>query len=251
MRASRRNRRRLVSGTISSRSSSIQRSSNTRRSSNIRRNNNIQPSSIRRSNSPLRSSNVRRRRARWCARLRASRRNRCRRLPALGRTRGSQSRQSGTGSCGTGSCGYGCCAGAEQSVNAATGQYRPSHNRARSGRRYDRGRDADPEDRERPRGVFRPRQDHRPHHHVRCRDRRNGAIRRAAGDRAGLLHAAADRGDQYRRLCRSRRGDAARRDQAHLHRLDVCREPRPARRRAPDLRRLAHRLRTASDGPGR
>ena len=35
------------------------------------------------------------------------------------------------------------------------------------------------------RGVFRPRQDHRPHHLVRCGDRRNGAVRRAAGDRAG------------------------------------------------------------------
>ena len=96
---------------------------------------------------------------------------------------------------------------------------------------------------ERPGGIFRPRQDHRPHHFVRRGDRRNGAIRRAAGHGAGLLHAAADRGDQHRCLCRSRRSDAAGRDQAHLHRLDVRLEPRPACRRASDLRRLADRLR--------
>ena len=34
--------------------------------------------------------------------------------------------------------------------------------------------------------------------------------------------------DQHRRLRRSRRGDAAGRDQAHLHRLDVRRKPGPA-----------------------
>ena len=93
-----------------------------------------------------------------------------------------------------------------------------------------------------PSGVFRPRQDHRPHHFVRRGDRRNGAIRRAAGHRAGVLHAAADRGDEHRCLRRRRRGDAQGRDQAHLHRLDVRFEPGPACRRASDLRRLADRL---------
>ena len=42
-------------------------------------------------------------------------------------------------------------------------------------------------------GVLRARQDHRPHHHLRCRDRRDGAVRRAAGDAARLLHPPADR----------------------------------------------------------
>ncbi len=121
----------------------------------------------------------------------------------------------------------------------------------RPGRRYDRCRDADRENRERPGGICRPRQDHRPHHQIRCRNRRNGAIRRAAGHGAGLLYAAADRADQHRRLYRSRRGDPAGRDQAHLHRLDVRIESRIERRRAPDLRRLAHGLRTAADGSGR
>ncbi len=105
-------------------------------------------------------------------------------------------------------------------------------------------------DRERPRGVCRPRQNHRPHHLVRCGDRRNRAIRRTAGHRAGLLHATADRGDQYRCLRRGRRSDAAGRDQAHLHRLDVRFEPGSACRRASDLRCLADRLRAAADGPG-
>ena len=95
-------------------------------------------------------------------------------------------------------------AAAGQSTASATCRYRSAVGR------YGRHRDADAEDRQRPRGVFRPRQDHRPHHFVRCGDRRNRAIRRAAGHRAGLLHAPADRGDEYRRLRRRRRGDAAR-----------------------------------------
>ena len=45
-------------------------------------------------------------------------------------------------------------------------------------------------------------------HHLRCRHRRDGAVRRAPGDAAGVLHAAADRSDQHRRLCRSRRSHA-------------------------------------------
>ena len=95
---------------------------------------------------------------------------------------------------------------------------------------------------EQPSSLFRPRQDHRPHHFVRRGDRRNGAIRRAAGHRAGVLHATADRGDEHRCLRRRRRGDAQGRDQAHLHRLDVRFKPGPACRRASDLRRLADRL---------
>ena len=54
-------------------------------------------------------------------------------------------------------------------------------------------------------GVLRrPGQDHRPHHHLRRGDRRDRAIRRAAGDAARLLHAAADRDAAYRRLHRGR-----------------------------------------------
>ena len=79
------------------------------------------------------------------------------------------------------------------------------------------------------RGVLRSRQDHRPHHLVRRRDQRDGAVRRAAGDAARLLHAPADRDAEHRRLRRGRRDHAAGRDQAHLHRLDVRREPGPAR----------------------
>ena len=132
-----------------------------------------------------------------------------------------------------------------QSTAAATGGYVATAGRHR------RHRDADAKDRQRPRGVFRPRQDHRPHHLVRCGDRRNRAIRRAAGHRTGLLHASADRGDQYRCLYRSRRSDAAGRDQAHLYRLDVCFQSRPARCRASDLRCLADRLRVAIADAGR
>ena len=40
---------------------------------------------------------------------------------------------------------------------------------------------------------------------------------------------------KYGCFCRSRRGDAAGRDQAHFHGMDVCRESRPACGRAPDL----------------
>ena len=115
--------------------------------------------------------------------------------------------------------------------------------------RHDHHRNADAKDRKRAGGLLRPRQDHRPHHRLRCRDRRDGAVRRAAGDAAGVLHAPADRADEHRRLCRSRRGDAAGRDQAHLHRLDVRRKPGPARGRASDLRRLADRLRVAAATP--
>ena len=40
------------------------------------------------------------------------------------------------------------------------------------------------------RGLYRHRQDHRPHHHLRRLYRRDGAVRRAAGDAARLLLAA-------------------------------------------------------------
>ena len=102
---------------------------------------------------------------------------------------------------------------------------------------------------EHQRRVLRPRQDHRPHHQLRRVDQRDGAVRCAAGDAARLLHAARDRGGEYRRLHRGGRDHAAGRDQARVHRLDVCREPRPARDRASDLRRVARRLqRTAAAG---
>ena len=66
-----------------------------------------------------------------------------------------------------------------------------------------------------PTAVFSgSRQDHRTHHFVRCRDQRNRAVRRAPGDAARLLLAAADRNAQYRRLHRGRRDHAAGRDQA-------------------------------------
>ena len=45
-------------------------------------------------------------------------------------------------------------------------------------------------------GVQRPRQDHRPNHHLRGRDQRDGAVRHAAGHAAGLLLAPADRAPQ-------------------------------------------------------
>ncbi len=57
----------------------------------------------------------------------------------------------------------------------------------------------------------------------------------------------ADRGRQHRRLCRGRRDHAARRGEADLFGLDVCGEPRPARRRASDLRHLADRLQRPGD----
>ena len=50
---------------------------------------------------------------------------------------------------------------------------------------------------------------------------------------------------EHRILRRGRRGEAHRRGAAHLHRLDVRREPRPSRRRAPGVRRLAHELQDA------
>ena len=66
-----------------------------------------------------------------------------------------------------------------------------------------RGRAAAAAHRQSDRGVLRPRQDHRPHHLVRRRDRRDRAVRRAAGDAARLLFAAADR-DAADRLPSSR-----------------------------------------------
>ena len=129
--------------------------------------------------------------------------------------------------------------------HAAAGQYR-----AAAGRRGG-GRAAAATHQQSDRGIFRPRQDHRPHHLVRRRHQRDRAVRRAAGDAARVLFAPADRDAEHRRLCRSRRGDAARRDQAHFHRLDVRGQPRPARGRASGLRRVGHRLqRRAGSGRG-
>ena len=58
------------------------------------------------------------------------------------------------------------------------------------------------------RGLRRTRQDHRPNHLVRSRDRRDGAIRIAADHAARLLLAPADRGAADRRLRRGRRSRA-------------------------------------------
>ena len=54
---------------------------------------------------------------------------------------------------------------------------------------------------------------------------------------------------QHRRLCRGRRDHAAGRGEADFLRLDVRGEPRPARRRASDLRYLADRLQSARTRP--
>src|SRR3974377_2461479 len=67
-----------------------------------------------------------------------------------------------------------------------------------------------------------------------------------------MLLAAAHGDAKHRRLRRGRRGNVAKRDQAHFHRLDVRGKPRPACGRAPDLRRVADRLqrRTESERSG-
>ena len=87
-----------------------------------------------------------------------------------------------------------------------------------------------------------PRQDHRAHHQFRRGYRRDRPVRRAAGQDRRLLHASGHRGRQHRRLCRGRRDHAAGRGEADFFGLDVCGKPRPARRRASDLRYLADRL---------
>ena len=81
-------------------------------------------------------------------------------------------------------------------------------------------------------------------------DRRDRAIRRVKGYRTHLLYAPADGSHQHGRLRRSRRSDPARRDQAHLQWLDVCRQPRSARRRTSDLRYLVDGL-LSTDASGR
>ena len=58
------------------------------------------------------------------------------------------------------------------------------------------------------RRVRRARQDHRPNHHLRGRDRRDGAIRLAADHAARVLLAPAHRGAADRRFRRSRRSRA-------------------------------------------
>ena len=115
-------------------------------------------------------------------------------------------------------------------------------------RRHRDHRNADAKNREFARGIFRARQDHRPHHQLRCRHWRNGAVRRAAGDGAGLLHAPSDRSDQHRCVRPGRRSHASGRGQAHLLGLDVRRQSGPACGRASDLRCLADRLRFADQG---
>ncbi len=92
------------------------------------------------------------------------------------------------------------------------------------------------------RGVLRARQDHRPDHLLRGRDRRDGAIRIAADHAARVLLAPADR--SRRRPTSSPKSTKSRRTRPspHLHRLDVRRQPGDARRRASRLRHLADRL---------
>ncbi len=97
------------------------------------------------------------------------------------------------------------------------------------------------QDRQSGGGVRRARQDHRPHHHLRGRAQRDGAVRHAAGHAARLLLAPADRYAAHRRLRPGRRDRRTAHFQADLLRLDVRRQPRPARRRASDLRRVAGR----------
>src|SRR5579872_3486752 len=57
-----------------------------------------------------------------------------------------------------------------------------------------------------------------------------------------MLYPTCDGSCQHRRLCRGRRDHAAGRGEADFFGLDVCRKPRPAWRRASDLRYLADRL---------
>ena len=71
---------------------------------------------------------------------------------------------------------------------------------ARAAERRGRDRAAGAEDPEQSGDVLRARQDHRPHHLVRRGDQRDGAVRRAAGDAARLLHAPADRDAEHRRF---------------------------------------------------
>ena len=103
-------------------------------------------------------------------------------------------------------------------------------------------RAAGAEDRQQEGELLRPRQDHRAHHQFRRGYRRDRPVRRAAGQDRRLLHASGNRSRQHRRLCRGRRDHAAGRGEADLFGLDVRGKPRPARRRASDLRYLADRL---------
>ena len=61
-----------------------------------------------------------------------------------------------------------------------------------------------------------------------------------------VLLEAANGISKYECFCRSRRGDAAGRDQAHFHGMDVCREPGPARGRTS--RSMTFGLPTAKAG---
>ena len=73
-----------------------------------------------------------------------------------------------------------------------TPQRRPRRGISRCVSRRGAGR----QDQEPDGGVLRPRQDHRPDHLLRGRGRRDGAVRRAPDDAAGLLFAPADREPQ-------------------------------------------------------
>ena len=94
--------------------------------------------------------------------------------------------------------------------------------------------------------VRRPRQGDGAHLPSRDSDQSDRRVRRAQGDAPGVRYDAADRDAAYRLLRRGRRDQAHGRGRAHLHRVDVRRKPRPSRRRAPGLRRLAHELQDAS-----
>ena len=67
-------------------------------------------------------------------------------------------------------------------------------------------------------------------------------VRRPQDHAARLLHARAHRAAQDHHLRGGRRGDARRQGKAHLLGLDVRRQPRPQRRRASGVRRLADRV---------
>ena len=76
-----------------------------------------------------------------------------------------------------------------------TPQRRPRRGISRRVSRRGAGR----QDQEPDGGVLRPRQDHRPDHLLRGRGRRDGAVRRAPDDAAGVLFAPADREPADRR----------------------------------------------------
>ena len=125
-----------------------------------------------------------------------------------------------------------------------TPQRRPRRGISRCVSRRGAGR----QDQEPDGGVLRPRQDHRPDHLLRGRGRRDGAVRRAPDDAAGVLFAPADREPADHDLRRGRRGHAREQIPPGLHGLDVRLEPRPPRHRARDLRHLADGVQRRAGG---